>query len=269
MNAQVHNLDNTELQRIAPAVFAEAPADRVSDRYTFIPTIEVVDGLRNEGWYPVSAQQSRAKSELGSQYAQHQIRFRHRSNELELKNEGDVVPEVVLYNSHNAGSSFQFNAGLFRLACSNGLVVADSTLAGGRVRHVGDVAGEIIEGVYEVLEDFPKVIDNVKQLQAIETTPEEQILLARSASLLRWEEGKAPVTPKQILQTHRYGDDRPDLWTQFNVIQENILRGGQRGRATTGRRLRTQPIGAPDKNIGINKALWELANGFAELKRVA
>ena len=267
MNPQVHSLSNDQLFRAAPAIFAEAPHEKVSDKYTFIPTIDIVEGLRNEGWYPVKAQQSRARSELGANFAQHQIRFRH--DDRALVEEGDVIPEVVLYNSHNAGSSFQFSAGLYRLACSNGLVVPDTVLAGGRVRHVGDVQGEVIEGVFEVLNDSEDVIENVRELQAVETTAEERELLARSASLLRWEEGKAPVTPKQLLQTRRWGDERPDLWTQFNVIQENILRGGQRGRASTGRRLRTQPVGAPDKNIGINKALWELANGFAQLKQAA
>lgn len=269
MNAQVHNLSNEQLFRIAPAIFAQEPAHSVSDKYTFIPTIDIIDGLRAEDWFPVKAQQSDARSELGENYAKHQIRFRHESLDTQLVNEGDVIPEVILFNSHNAGSSFQFSAGLFRLACSNGLVVADSVLAGGKVRHVGDVKGDVIEGVFEVLNDFPEVLDNVKELQAIDTSLEERRLLAKSAGLLRWEEGKVPVSPDQLLRTHRYGDDRSDLWTQFNVIQENILKGGQSGRASSGRRLRTQAIKAPDRNIGINKALWELANGFAELKRAA
>jgi hypothetical protein len=51
-------LTHDQLHRTAPAVFASQPDEAVSDRYGFVPTINVVDALQAEGWYPVRAQQT-------------------------------------------------------------------------------------------------------------------------------------------------------------------------------------------------------------------
>ena len=52
-------LNNQDLHRVAPSIFASAPWERVSERYAFIPTIQVVDALRGEGFMPVKAMQSK------------------------------------------------------------------------------------------------------------------------------------------------------------------------------------------------------------------
>jgi hypothetical protein len=56
-------LSNEALHQIAPSIFAEQAANDRSHRYSFIPTHSVVDALRNEGFYPVSAMESRARIE--------------------------------------------------------------------------------------------------------------------------------------------------------------------------------------------------------------
>ena len=50
-----HEIDNHQLRVLAPSVFAGNAHAKVSDRYAFIPTIDVVNGLRGEGWAPVFA----------------------------------------------------------------------------------------------------------------------------------------------------------------------------------------------------------------------
>ena len=54
-------LTHDQLHRTAPAVFASQPDEAVSDRYGFVPTINVVDALQAEGWYPVRAQQTNVR----------------------------------------------------------------------------------------------------------------------------------------------------------------------------------------------------------------
>ncbi|MFZ8887334.1 MAG: DUF932 domain-containing protein, partial [Steroidobacteraceae bacterium] len=56
------------------------------------------------------------------------------------------------------------------------------------------------------------------------------------------------------------------LWNTYNVIQENLLKGGQRGRATTGRRMTTRPVTGIQQDVKLNRALWSLAEKMADLK---
>jgi len=77
---------------------------------------------------------------------------------------------------------------------------------------------------------------------------------------------KQPVTPRQILLPRRPDDGKGDLWTKFNIVQENLMRGGQRGRASSGKRVTTRPVQSIDKNVQLNKALWILADEMARLK---
>jgi Domain of unknown function (DUF932) len=56
------------------------------------------------------------------------------------------------------------------------------------------------------------------------------------------------------------------LWLCFQRVQEHLLRGGQRGRSTQGRRLQTRPIGGIDRCVHLNRALWNLAEDMRRLK---
>ncbi len=263
-----HQLSDVQLQKSAPAIFTAEPAGHVSDKYIFVSTIDILNGLRDNGWVPVQAVQSHSRVESGHLYAKHMLRLRHEDYlDSGLVNVGDVIPEVILYNSHNAGSSFQLSAGLHRKVCDNGLVIPDP--AGGahvKVDHRGEIIERVIEGSFEVIREAPKHVEDVKRMQAIEISRPETLLLAQAASDLRWEHGKAPVTPESLIVPRRWGDKEQDLWTQFNVIQENMIKGGVRGRSASGRRMSTRQVKAPDQNIGLNRALWTLAEGFAELK---
>lgn len=258
-------LTENDLARFAPAIFTEYAAPTVSEKYQFVSTHDVLQGLQREGWYPVKATQSNSRKENGKLFAKHMIRMRHADYD-KVQAVGDVVPEVVLFNSHDRGSTFQISSGLFRLVCSNGMVVADSTIANARIRHSGDAIGNVIEGCFEVIKETPKVLEHVAAFQAIETRPEERQAFAHAASLLRWEDEKAPVTSDRLLSPRRYGDKGTDFWTVFNVVQENMLKGGQRGGFKNGRRQSSREVKAPVQEIGLNKALWELAQAFAALK---
>ena len=54
-----HNpLTHTELYEQAPALFTEEPHFEVSDKYHFIPTIDVITKISEYGWHPVSVQEA-------------------------------------------------------------------------------------------------------------------------------------------------------------------------------------------------------------------
>src|SRR5436305_1413559 len=45
-------LDNEALYRHVPSIFAREAHDSRSDRYVYVPTIDIVEGVRREGWFP-------------------------------------------------------------------------------------------------------------------------------------------------------------------------------------------------------------------------
>ena len=136
----------------------------MSTRYTFIPTSQVVTALRKEGWQPVRAFESRVRDEEKKGYQKHMVRFRHvdaLAGDAPMV-VGDTHPEMVLLNGHDGSSSYQIHAGLFRLVCSNGMVVADATIEKVCTRHSGDIINQVIEGTYQVIEAAPKAIAQVE-----------------------------------------------------------------------------------------------------------
>jgi hypothetical protein len=48
-----HPLSDAEMKAAVPSVFAPGKAASRSERYTYIPTIEVLEGLRREGFEPL------------------------------------------------------------------------------------------------------------------------------------------------------------------------------------------------------------------------
>jgi len=152
----------------------------------------------------------------------HMIRLRHVSQIT-----GAQANEIVLLNSHNDTSSYQMLAGMFRFVCSNGLVCGD-TVAEVRVPHKGDVAGQVIEGAYEVLQGFERVRDARDSMRAITLDEGDAQLFARSALALKYDDPNkpAPITENQILMPRRFDDRRPDLMRVFNRAQENLTKGG-------------------------------------------
>ena len=76
----------------------------------------------------------------------------------------------------------------------------------------------------------------------------------------------APVTAEQLIEARRPEDIGHSLWTTFQRVQENVIRGGQPGRSAQGRRLQTRPVGSIDRGVSLNRALWMLAEEMRKLK---
>ncbi|EPT4935903.1 DUF932 domain-containing protein, partial [Escherichia coli] len=87
------------------------------------------------------------------------------------------------------------------------------------------------------------------------------------ALMVRYEdENKTPVTPEQIITPRRLEDKQNDLWTTWQRVQENMIKGGLSGRSASGKNTRTRGITGIDGDIRINKALWMIAEQFREWK---
>lgn len=267
-------LTNDQIARYAPSVLAAEAHESRGERYTFIPTIEVLDGLRREGFTPFEVRQTRCRDLGKREHTKHLVRLRH-PDASPVSFGGLEVPEIVLLNSHDGSSSYQLLSGLFRMVCSNGLIAGD-VCDDIRIRHTGNIVEDVIEGSFRVLDNIKLVGERVDAYKAVQLSQPEQRLLAAAAAELRW--GSDPETGNslapfadngQLLRIHRYEDRKDDLWTVFNRIQENVIRGGLRGVSASGRRTRTREVGGVNENVRLNRALWKLTDEFAKLKQAA
>ncbi len=249
-----------QFARYAPSVLATQAHESRSDRYTVIPTIDILRGMWKEGFAPYEVRQSLTRDASRREFTRHMVRLRHRG----LTGNNSEVPEIILINSHDGASSYQLLAGYFRFVCSNGLIAGDVT-SNVKIRHSGDVVGNVIEGSYEVLRNVQEIEKRKQSFKEIELLPQEQLLFANEALKLRWD-NNAPVSASSIVRPHRFEDTAPSLWNTYNVIQENLLKGGQRGRASTGRRLTTRAVTGIQQDVKLNRALWALTEKMAELK---
>lgn len=254
-------LTNDELMHFVPSVFSEDKHESRSARYTYIPTITLLDKLREEGFYPYFACQTKVRNLDKREHTKHMLRLR-REGQIQ-KNE---VPEIILLNSHDGSSSYQMITGLFRFVCTNGLVCGD-TFGEIRVPHKGDIVGQVIEGAYEVLNTFDEVTENMEEMKGIALNQDERILFGKAALTYKYnEEEKAPVTAEQIIHPRRWEDKKNDLWTTYQCVQENMIKGRLPGRTAKGGRTRTRPVNGIDGDIKLNKALWMIAENFKKYK---
>jgi hypothetical protein len=267
-------LTEDQMRVAAPSVFAESKHASRSERYTYIPTIDVLRGLRKEGFEPFMVAQGASRIEGKAAFTKHMIRMRHardRSSQVGAKAEAH---EIILINSHDGASSYQMLAGMFRFVCCNGLVVGD-VVDDIRIPHKGNIRGEVIEGAFRVLDQFEAVEQHAEAMKALPLQPREEIAFATAALALRFGEGlveqtgghrSAPVTAEQLNEARRIDDVGHTLWATFQRVQENVMRGGQRGRSVQGRRLQTRPVGSIDRGVSLNRALWMLAEEMRQIK---
>lgn len=259
-------LSNDTLMRMAPAIGATQPYINTSERFGFLNTLEMIEAVRDSGWLPVAVQTPHARTSKGKHYGRHVIRFR-RESDVGLRgyepNVGDVIPELVLFNAHDATTAFRFLAGLFRFICSNGLVVADSTFSSLYVRHTKHAIKQGRDAALQVLDSVPQLIATVDAWRAIELTSDQQSLFDSKAADLRGMTTIKPV-PGALLRSRRYHDRRNDLWTVYNRVQENLVNGGVEGRDANNHYRNTRKIGDVKEVLRVNQGVWSLAEEFAK-----
>jgi len=257
-------LSDEQIKIQSPSVFAEAPQAGVSARYTFLPTVQIVNRMRAEGWAPVEARQQAVRAEGRFGFQKHLIRFQRRD---QIATPGEYTPEIALVNSHDRSSAYQIHAALYRFVCANGLMVSDSTFEAVSIRHSGREAEEVIAASFTMLAQIPRLTERVTAFRARQLTAGEQEQFARQAIAARWQDAAlAPIGMDKVLLPRRNEDTGADLWSVYNRVQENLVRGGQRDyrqRRTDGsRHQKTRPVTGLDESIRINKRLWEIAEAM-------
>ncbi len=264
MSKVIKPLSNDELKDKAPSLFTQQPHSEVSDKYHFIPTIDVVEQIREYGWYPVSVDEAKVRDEDKNGYQQHCLRFQHFEDLLTPN--GNVV-ELLLFNSHDRSKAFSISVGIYRYVCSNGLVISESVFDSYKIKHLGDKSNDLQNAISRVTEAKTGLLRKVSKFECINLSQDEKESFVKSAIPLRFDEHLELDNKNDLLIPLREEDKKDDLYTTLNILQENLLSSKIRGyNKETGRKFTSKKINSIQKDVDINKGLWDIAERIAMIK---
>lgn len=217
-------LTKEQIREIAPSVFTEkADKTTTSKHYVHIPTEKVIDDMASLGWGVVDAKQINARKRQG--YQQHMVVFGNDDLVITGQDGDTVMPRILMTNSHDGKNAFRFQAGLYRLVCSNGLVIADAEFANMKIRHMGYDLNELSAVITEIVEKLPLTVECMNALKGKELSKEEKEKFALEALGLRFDTKNKNFVMDEILEPTRKEDKGDDMWSVYNVIQEKIIHG--------------------------------------------
>jgi hypothetical protein len=248
-----------EIQRMCSSAFTLASAPNVSTNYTHIPTSQVIEDMIELGWTPVSAQEVKARR--GKGYQKHIIRFQNQNIMIKGNDGDDVFPELLLTNSHDGKNAFHLRVGLYRLVCSNGLVIADSEFSNVAIRHMGYTFEALREQVLAMINSLPNLVQKINTFRDTPLSDEQMTEFALKAASLRWKNKNIQIDVVELLASERNEDNGVNLWNVFNRIQEKLVNGGisyTKGNKT--RKVRALKNFTAD--INLNSELWQLAEEY-------
>lgn len=232
---------------------------RTSHRYTLIPTADVVRCLEQEGFELMSARQTRARTSEGVVTGKHMLCFRLPGDIGRACEVDDLIPQVVLVNSHDGTSAYWLRAGIFRLACKNGLLVPMGDFGLIHVPHRGQVIEQVTSGALAIARSFGRVYEIIGRMKAWPLTPKQRAGFAELALRARWPDVAPPVPAERLLEPRRIQDTDGSLWVTYNMIQEHVIAGGLRGRSVNGRAMSTRAVREIRRNVDLNTRLWNHA----------
>ena len=264
MSKVIKPLTNEQLKAKAPSLFQDQPYHEVSSKYHFIPTIEIIEQLRAENWYPVTVNEAGVRDLSKNGFQQHYVRFQHFSD---LINPNANVVELLLFNSHDRSMSFSISAGVYRYICSNGLIIADSVFDSYKIKHLGERENDVINAVANITAIKPKLLSKISKFESITLNQNEKESFLQSALPLRFENHLELDNPNELLTPLRVEDKNDDLYTVLNILQENFLSSKVSGyNKETNRRFTSKQITSISKDVEINKGLWDIAERIASIK---
>lgn len=249
-----------------PILFNCNGHENTSKKYRVIPTASMIKLIMRYGWIPHEVIVNDVRKPNREGYQTHRVFFHH--PDLPIVN--DTIARIMLTNAYDARKSYIIALGALKFACANGMYIANHW-SEERVVHSGDALERAITATHRLTENAEKVTHSIERFSNVTVDRDDCLTYNREAIKLRYDEKKIDIrqTIQALDNPNRYVDQESNLWSLFNRVQENILRGKHRympkktddnpwpqfkkARAIKG-------IDASDK---INRGLWELTERFA------
>lgn len=249
----------------APQVYTDKPYDKVSDKYVFLPTHRIVEDMAKLGWLVSDAKTMKTKKEDQKKYGKHMVVFFHPDIYIKDEEGGiEAYPQILIQNNARGWGKLKFSVGIFRLICSNGLVIKSKDLGEFSLRHIGYTFEDLQSLVQSVVEKLPMMVEKINTFSQKEMTPDEQRSFAYKAIQARFGEEKLPddYEINQILASTRPEDEGGSLWVTLNRVQEHLVRGGFTSIGADKKERKVRKIVNIQANVALNEKLFELAEEY-------
>lgn len=219
---------------------------KIKQKPFYVPTVEVIEMLQNDGWLIKGVAEQREKNrKVSSNYVQ----LHH--PDFSLKNrlgKTEAVSSLTISNSCNGNKPLTMDLGLYRQVCSNGAITFDEHGERIQIKHTEVNYKNLRNFISLVNNKTDKVLESFGILQNKNMTVEEARKFAYEAAKLRHNEDQiSDVVINDLLSINRTEDEGNDLWTVFNRIQENL----------------TADINNFNTDIRLNKQLSAIADQYA------
>lgn len=248
-------IGSDEALQSLPALTKKIKPKNVSKKYSPVQTKEVHDLVTKHGWKLVKA----AVANKAYKEAKHILVYNHQDYKTKA---GDEL-RIIIMNSFNGTSSFKFAVGIFRTICTNGLVVCTKDFGSLQQRHMAINEKHLKEYFNDQLNGIPALTKKVEMFEKVILNRKQKLLLAKKMIEASSANKIFDINPESVLKTHRKEDRKPNLWTVFNTVQENLVKGNVPVVSKmTGKSRVTKPITNAFQDITQNQRYFEIATEF-------
>jgi hypothetical protein len=217
---------------------------RIKQKEFYIPTLDVITKLQDEGWKISGVAEQRGKNrKITSNYVQ----LQHPDFAVQnSKGKNEAFTSITLSNSCNGSRPLQMSLGMFRQVCTNGLVRFDQHAETEKIKHIEVNARDLDRFVVSMNGKADKLLTEVNEMKHKGLSIEDMRKLAREAASLRYT-NLDEINIDDLFAVNRVEDESNDLWTVFNRIQENL----------------THDVKNMNEDIRLNQQLFSLVENFA------
>lgn len=240
------------------ASLPDAPCPSLSERYLFLDTKQVVQDMQDLGFEVADVRRPAYRTKAGA-FGVHEVDFRRPKD---IGRRDGEAPRLIFLNSYDGSRRAQLMSGVFRFVCSNGLVVGD-VFQQQQFLHLGDYVDQLLEQIRESAALSHQVFERIEAYRQVTLDRQLYRRMAEKALALRYPEGELTLDPELVLSPRRATDLGRDLYTTWNVMQENILKGGLPGRQRNGRARTSSPLSNIERSNKLNRELWNLLEDYS------
>lgn len=243
---------NTEIDTL------DTKLETLSEKYKLVPTKSIAEQFYAMGFIKEDYQAVRVRKKSKEGYQKHIVRL---SNPTLLSSaHNDVKLQLVVTNSHDGLSAFKIQLGIYRLVCSNGLMVG-RTFESIALRHTGNVIEQVEKSIERMVAQVNKLDAAITLMKQKTLTPEQTTQFVARAIALRYPDKSINDVELTI---RRDEDKENNVFTLYNRIQEDLVRGGNEVRNNQNRFRRARNVTSIDKLTKLNEGLFDLASEFSQ-----
>ena len=217
---------------------------KIKQKEFYIPTLDLVTKLQDEGWQLKGVAEHRSKNrKISNNY----IQMQHPDFAVQNKQgKNEAFTSITLSNSSNGAQPLQMSLGMYRQVCSNGMVTFDQHAESQNIKHTEINYRDLDRFVSSMNSKANKLITEVNEMKHRGLSIEDMRKLAVEAASLRYTDLE-DINIDDLFAVNRVEDESDDLWTVFNRIQENL----------------THDITNMKEDIKLNQQLFKLVETFA------